>query len=91
MNKNKDFYTQLKSLVLPMAFQQLMTALVSVSDTVMLGFLNQDALSAVSLAGQVQFVYTLFLFAAMAGVSIFAAQYWAINDKISVEKYLESD
>lgn len=88
MNKNKDFYTQLKSLVLPMAFQQLMTALVSVSDTVMLGFLNQDALSAVSLAGQVQFVYTLFLFAAMAGVSIFAAQYWAINDKISVEKIL---
>lgn len=88
MNKDNIFYTQLKSLVFPMAFQQLMTALVSVSDTVMLGFLNQDALSAVSLAGQVQFVYTLFLFAAMAGVSIFAAQYWATNDKASVEKIL---
>lgn len=87
-SEKKEFNLQLKSLVLPMAFQQLMTALVGVSDAVMLGFLSQDALSAVSLAGQVQFVYSLFLFAAMAGVSIFAAQYWGIGDKTAVEKIL---
>ena len=54
----------------------------------MLGFVNQDALSAVSLAGQVQFVYSLFLFAITAGVSIFAAQYWGIQNKKAVEKTL---
>lgn len=87
-NEKREFNTRLKALVLPMAFQQLMTALVGVSDAVMLGFLSQDALSAVSLAGQVQFVYSLFLFAVMAGVSIFAAQYWGIGDRTSVEKIL---
>ena len=71
-----------------MAFQQLMVALVGVSDAVMMGFLNQDALSAVSLANQVMFVFTLFEFAITSGVSIFAAQYWGIQDKESIEKIL---
>lgn len=88
LDEKKEFNAQLKKLAVPMAFQQLMTALVSVSDAVMLGFLSQDALSAVSLAGQVQFVYTLFLFAAMQGVSIFAAQYWGKGDRTAVEKTL---
>lgn len=88
-SKSKDnFSRKLISLVIPIAFQQLMSALVSVSDAVMLGFLSQDSLSAVSLAGQVQFVFSLFLFAVMAGVSIFAAQYWGISDKNAVEKVL---
>ena len=73
---------------MPMAFQQLMLALVGVSDAIMMGFLNQDALSAVSLATQVQFVFTLFEFALTSGVSIFAAQYWGIGDKDSIEKIL---
>lgn len=38
------------SLILPVTFQQFMLALVSASDAFMLGRLNQDALSAVSLA-----------------------------------------
>lgn len=87
--KNRSSFTRkLVSLVIPIAFQQLMSALVGVSDAVMLGFLSQDALSAVSLAGQVQFVHFLFLYAIMSGVSIFAAQYWGINDRKSVEKVL---
>lgn len=75
-------------MVVPMAFQQLMVALVGVSDALMLGFLNQDALSAVSLANQVMFVFTLFEFALTSGVSIFAAQYWGIQDRDSIEKIL---
>lgn len=90
MNKleKKEFYKKLLKLVVPMAFQQLMGALVGVSDAVMMGFLNQDALSAVSLATQVSFVFFLFLFALTSGVSIFAAQYWGIHDKDSIEKIL---
>ena len=51
--EQKIFYRKLKTFAIPMAIQQLMTTLVSVSDAVMLGILSQDALSAVSLAGQV--------------------------------------
>ena len=57
----KEFYKKLVWLVLPIAFQQFMLSLVSASDAVMLGMLSQDALSAVSLAGQALFVFNLFL------------------------------
>ena len=63
-----------------------MLALVSASDALMLGMLTQDALSAVSLAGQITFVENLF-FAAMAiGLSMLAAQYWGKGDKAAVER-----
>ena len=50
---SSPFTRKLLALVLPIAFQQFMSALVSASDALMLGVLAQDALSAVSLASQV--------------------------------------
>ena len=50
-----------------MALQTLMAALVGASDTLMLGFLNQGSLSAVSLATQVTFVLSLFTTAVTIG------------------------
>ena len=87
--KNKDeFYSKLGSLILPIAFQQFMLSLVNASDAVMLGKLNQDSLSAVSLAGQIMFVFNLFLAALTIGTSMFAAQYWGKGDRDTVEKIL---
>ncbi|MBQ8596254.1 MAG: MATE family efflux transporter [Lachnospiraceae bacterium] len=71
-----------------MAFGQLMGALVSASDAVMLGSLSQDAMSAVSLAGNVYFVFTLFLFTLTIGENVFAAQYWGKRDVSSMEQVL---
>lgn len=94
MNKNmqnKDsetFYKKLFSLVLPLALQNLMSAIVSASDAIMLGFLNQESLSAVSLATQVQFVLNLFFAALTIGTTILAAQYWGKGDIPAVEKTL---
>ena len=51
MKLDREFWKKLKSLVFPIAFQQVMLALVSATDAVMLGMLSQDAMSAVSLAG----------------------------------------
>lgn len=82
----KEFYQSLRKLVFPIAFQQLMLAVVSASDAVMLGALSQDAMSAVSLAGQVQFVLSLYLATMTIGTSMFAAQYWGKKDKLTVEK-----
>lgn len=86
--ENKVFYGKLFSLVLPIAFQNFMTAAVSASDAVMLGVLNQESLSAVSLAGQIQFVLSLFLAALTIGTTILAAQYWGKRDIRAVEKIL---
>ena len=83
-----EFGKKLISLVLPIAFQQFMLALVSASDAIMLGFIDQNALSAVSLAGQVQFVLNLFFGAMTIGTSIFAAQYWGKGDRQTIERLL---
>lgn len=85
---DRTFYKQLWSLVLPIAFQQFMLSAVSASDAVMLGKLSQDSMSAVSLAGQVQFVFSLYLAAMTIGASMFAAQYWGKKDTKTVERIL---
>lgn len=84
-NPNKEFMGKLLSLILPISFQQFMLSLVSASDAVMLGRLTQDALSAVSLAGQIAFVQNLFLAAMTIGLSVLAAQYWGKKDIPSIE------
>lgn len=86
--KDTEFKDKLLKLVIPITLQNLMLSLVGFTDAVMMGFLNQDSLSAVSLASQVQFVYNLFIFAVTGGVSILAAQYWGIKDRDTVEKIL---
>lgn len=86
--EKKVFYKKLAALVFPIAVQNLMTALVSASDALMLGFLNQTALSAVSLAAQVQFVLNLFFTALTIGTTVLAAQYWGKQDRESVEEVL---
>lgn len=75
-------------LILPITFQQFMLALVSASDAWMLGMLNQDSLSAVSLATQVAFVFNLFMAALVIGTNMFAAQYWGKQDRTSIEKVM---
>ena len=90
LNREKQeqpsFYRRLFELVLPMAAQNLMNALLSASDALMLGLLDQSSLSAVSLAAQVQFVFSLFMDAAIIGTTILSAQYWGKGDTRSVEK-----
>lgn len=84
--ENSYFYKKLFSLVLPIAFQQFMLAAVSASDALMLGVISQDALSAVSLAGQVTFVFNLFMGGLTMGTSILAAQYYGKGDREAIEK-----
>ena len=85
---DKNFRKKLLALVLPITFQQLMLAVVSASDALMVGVIGQDLLSAVSLASQVTFVYNLFLAALTIGTSMFAAQYWGKGDKNAIERIL---
>ncbi|MDE7120835.1 MAG: MATE family efflux transporter, partial [Oscillospiraceae bacterium] len=88
MIEKKKLYRDLFVIVLPIAFQNLMTSLVSASDAFMLGFLDQDALSASSLAGQVAFVHCLFYNAFVYGCNVLAAQYWGKKDLRTVEQVL---
>lgn len=53
------FYRSFFAIVVPIAIQQLITAAVGVADTLMLGYVNQTALAAGSLAGQIQFLLNM--------------------------------
>ena len=86
--EQQRFNRRLFAMVLPLAFQSFMSAAVSASDAVMLGFLEQEALSAVSLAGQVTFVLNLCITVLVQGTTMLAAQYWGKGEKTTVEKIL---
>lgn len=73
-------------LMLPMAFQQFMLALVGACDAAMLGKLNQDSMAAVSLASQVTFVFNLFMAAFVIGENMFVAQYYGKKDFAGISK-----
>ncbi len=88
IEKEQTFSKKLVSLIIPITLQNFMFALVPISDAVMLVALDQDAMSAVSLATQVTFVLNLFLFGIAAGTNMFAAQYWGKGDKNAIEKLL---
>ena len=86
--EDRVFYKNLVVVVFPMAVQNLLSSLVSASDTLMLGLLNQESLSAISLASQVSFIHHILLFGLVSGTAVLAAQYWGKGDPRAVEKVL---
>ncbi|MCM1088793.1 MAG: MATE family efflux transporter [Muribaculaceae bacterium] len=80
MKKDDRLQKEIIKLTLPIAFQQFMLALVGASDAIMLGKLHQNAMSAVSLATQVTFVFNLFMAAFVIGENMFVAQYHGKKD-----------
>ena len=84
--RKRSLRKEIVRLALPIALQQFMTALVGSCDAIMLGKLSQDAMSAVSLATQVTFVFNLFMFAFMAGENMFVAQYYGKGDYTGISQ-----
>jgi len=83
---DKPFMQKLIHLSLPIAFQSLMLGSVAAADALMLGHTNQDSMSAVSLATQIQFIQNMVIFAIIGVESILGAQYWGKKDVESVNK-----
>ena len=84
--RKRSLRKEIVRLALTIALQQFMTALVGACDAIMLGKLSQDAMSAVSLATQVTFVFNLFMFAFMAGENMFVAQYYGKGDYTGISQ-----
>lgn len=74
------FQDKILKLALPIMAQQFMLSLVSACDAFMLAGLNQDSLSAVSLASQITFIFNLILAALTIGENMFVAQYYGNKD-----------
>lgn len=84
----RGFYKTVIALVVPMALQNLINVGVTAADVIMLGAVGETALSGASLAGQVQYIMTLFLFGLTSGATVLTAQYWGKGDVRTIEKIL---
>lgn len=85
-SENKAFYHKLITLSLPIALQSLMLALVAACDALMLGRVEQNEMTAVSLATQIQFVQNMFIYAVTGAGAILGAQYWGKGDRRTMEE-----
>lgn len=84
-SKHRGFYRELLHLAFPIALQSFLLAAVSASDTIMLGRLNQDAMSAVSYASMVQFVQNMLLMVITGAGMILGAQYFGKGDMDAIK------
>lgn len=84
----KVFYKMVFALVFPMALQNLINVAVTSADVIMLGKVGETALSASSLAGQVQFIMNLIFFGITSGATVLTAQYWGKKDIRTIEKIM---
>ena len=86
----KAFYKTLVVLALPIVLQNLINSAVGAADTVMLGYVSQRALSASSLANNVQFILFMFFYGVCSGSSVLIAQYWGRKDYDTIERSIAS-
>lgn len=79
------FYKSLLSLVIPITIQNLITSMVNSADVLMLNYVGQSSMSAVSLANQYQFILGGFFFGITSGTTMLCAQYWGKKDMDSIQ------
>ncbi len=83
--EQKAFYSALISLVVPITIQNLITNAVNSMDVLMLNYVSQSSMSAVSLANQYQFILSGFFFGIASGTTILCSQYWGKKDLNSIQ------
>lgn len=83
--EKSPFYGQIFKLVVPIVLQNLLSAAVSSADVVMLNFVGQSAISAVSLASQYASVLFMVFYGVGTGASMLCAQYFGKRDYRAIE------
>ncbi len=73
---NDNFYNKIIKLVIPIVIQNLLSAAVSSADVVMLNYVGQSAISAVSLAANYANILFMIYYGLGTGASMLSAQYW---------------
>ena len=74
------FYSQILKLVVPIVIQNLLSAAVNSADVVMLNYVGQSSISAVSLAANYASVLFMVFYGLGTGATLLSAQYWGKKD-----------
>ncbi len=86
MRIKDSFGKKLVAITIPVVLQNLLSTAVSSADIVMLSYVDQNAMSAVSLAGQVTFLLNLFFSGITIGTTTLASQFWGKHDRGSIRR-----
>lgn len=88
MEKNQalrsGFYPQIGKLVIPIVLQNLLSAAVNSADVVMLNFVGQSSISAVSLASQYASILFMVFYGLGTGATMLCAQYFGKGDQKAI-------
>ncbi|MDO4337146.1 MAG: MATE family efflux transporter [Eubacteriales bacterium] len=82
---NSVFYSRIFRLVLPIVVQNLLSAAVSSADVVMLNYVGQSSISAVSLASQYASVLFMVFYGLGTGATMLCAQYYGKGDMRAIQ------
>ena len=75
--ENRDgIYKKALNLAIPMMIQSGITNAVGLVDNLMVGSIGTESMTAVSIAGQLMFVFSLAVFGGLSGPGIYGAQYY---------------
>lgn len=85
MKKEDAFYSKIFRLVLPIIVQNLLSAAVSSADVIMLNYVGQSSISAVSLASQYASVLFMVFYGLGTGVTMLSAQYYGKGDMRAIQ------
>ncbi len=77
---DRHFYKSVLIMVIPMILQNLVTNFVSLIDNIMVGQIGTEQMNGVSIVNQYIFVFNITVFGAVAGPSIFGAQFFGKGD-----------
>ena len=83
---NKSIYRKIGGVALPIIIQNIIDASVNSADILMLNYVGQDAISAVSLANSLVGILFMFLYGIGTGIAMLAAQYYGKDDLKTIEK-----
>lgn len=77
--KDSEFYGSVFTIAIPIAIQSLISIGVNMLDTIMVGSLGDDALSATSLANSFIGIYHIFCMGLGMGASVLVSRYWGMK------------
>lgn len=84
--ENKIFYKTLLTLCIPIIIQNLLSTLINMVDTIMVGGLGEVSVAAIGIANQYFFLYNMALSGIIGGAGLFIAQFFGKNDKENIRK-----
>lgn len=84
--KNRKFFSEFFLLAVPIMLQALTGTLLNICDTIMVGKISENAISAVTVSNKTFLIFSMFIFGVASGISMFMSQYYGANENQNAKR-----